>query len=118
MGELHTTEQGPIAMRRAPWLRAFILFVLLCFAGLQTATVVVNHPHEHTGPHSHCCPICHASHVPAMQAVAGIAVSAPGAVQWHTGAQDVRVASANPIALHSSRAPPQSASYLALSVFA
>ena len=93
--------------RCSPWLRVFIVFVLLCFAGLQTASVVVEHAHEHGGPHSHCCPICHASHVPAMQAVAGVRVAAPAGVRWQPSPERVRVRTVRRVSLNSSRAPPQ-----------
>lgn len=108
MGELYTGE-GRVAPR-SPWRNAFVIFLLLCFAGLQTATTIVDHAHEHGGPHSHCCPICHAGHVPAMQPTATVRIVAPETIQWSPCAERILLAAGTDVFLNSSRAPPPSVS--------
>src|SRR5947209_20103864 len=90
---------------RSLWRVVLVTLVLVCFAGLQTASLVVDHPHEHGGPHSHCCPICHASHVPGMQAVAGVQLAAPAGVNRHSLREDIRIATVLLRSFNSSRAP-------------
>jgi len=84
---------------------ALVALLLVCFAGLQTASVALDHSHDHGNPHN-CCPICHASHVPALQALGSIQIAAPGVVNWRDAREVAAVTIAHPVAQHSSRAPP------------
>jgi len=46
--------------------------LLLSFIALQTASVM---PHGHDSAHNHSCPICHASHSPAVVAITAAPVA-------------------------------------------
>src|SRR5436305_2566600 len=104
MGELYTDVMTR-ARRISVWRAVFIVCLLLCFTGLQSASVVLDHAHEHGNAHS-SCPICHATHVPALHAIATVQVPAPGSVSWRRSREDVPVASTLSPSLNSSRAPP------------
>jgi hypothetical protein len=83
-----------------------LLFVLACFAGLQTATAVDLHSHEHAGPHQHCCSVCHAGHLPALQTAGGCPLAPPTALEWRGCGADTLIAAYDLADFHPSRAPP------------
>ena len=83
-----------------------LLFVLVCFAGIETATAVDLHPHEHAGPHRHCCAVCHAGHLPALQTAAGCPVTPPTKLEWRGAAPDTLPGGDGLADFHPSRAPP------------
>ena len=83
-----------------------LFFVLLCFAGLQTATAIDLHPHQHAGPHQHCCGICHAGHLPALQAAAACPLAPPTALESRGAAPEAASLGDSLADFHLSRAPP------------
>jgi len=91
--------------KRTPFYRAaLIALLLLGFVGLQTASVV--HPHDDGGLHTHCCPVCHAGHLPLLHAISTIPIAAPVLGEWRTSPQDTLCFGENPTVFNSSRAPP------------
>src|ERR1700716_3280548 len=62
---------------------ALILVLLVCFAVLQTASVIDNYSHGHEGSHTHCCPACHSGHLPVALVIANFKV-APQIVSEYT----------------------------------
>src|SRR5437868_3639544 len=94
--------------RSARLLRIGLLFLLLgSFVGLQTASSVSIHPHEHAGPHSHCCVACHAGHLPATQAISGIRLVLPTCTEWRVPSEHVVRAPQAQGVVCSCRAPPR-----------
>jgi len=85
----------------------FIITVLLLvsFACVQTAIALDFHHHEDGGPHSHCCPACHAGHLPALQSEK-IEFSAPLSTAWHKASDPQVLPHGCFDVSHSSRAPP------------
>lgn len=89
------------------WARiALLLLLLASFIGIQTASAVTIHPHEHEGPHSHCCVACHAGHLPATQAAAPLGVILPSRTEWRAQAEDYRNPGQAQSVVRSCRAPP------------
>ena len=99
-------QQGRvIGVSKARWLgRALLVALLLtCFLGLQSVSAI----HEHRDA-DHFCPVCSASHLPVIPAVAIVHFSPPTAVIW----QGIRDTAQRPTehfaALRPSRGPPAS----------
>jgi hypothetical protein len=87
--------------------RVILVYVLLIgFTGLQTAREIESHPHQHSGPHAHCCPACHAGHLPLVQALPIFEVSAPVAMAWRSWEEPKQLAGEYVAAFTPSRAPP------------
>ena len=88
------------------WKSLLFALVLFSFVGLQTASVVVDHHHEHSGSDTHCCPACHAGHLPVLQTAPEVHIAPLAIVEWH-GPQALQLLqSASLPALSFSRAPP------------
>jgi hypothetical protein len=86
---------------------ALLVLLLGSFVGLQTASAISIHPHEHAGAHSHCCVACHAGHLPATQATSAIRIALPTCTEWHVHTEHlVRAPQAEGVA-SSCRAPPR-----------
>ena len=81
------------------------LLLLVSFACVQTAIALDFHHHDDGGPHSHCCPACHAGHLPALQSNR-IEFSAPASTEWHLGTNPQVLPNCCCDVSHSSRAPP------------
>src|SRR5208337_3020852 len=90
--------------RTSLYRAALIAILLLGFVGLQTASVV--HPHNDGGSHTHCCPVCHAGHLPMLQAIGAMPIAAPVLGEWRATPQDTLCFGENPSVFNSSRAPP------------
>ena len=74
------------------WRRAFlVLFVLVAFVGLQSAAAIAEHPHSHGKDHTHCCAVCHATHLGVLQASAGFGPCAPVMVETSLSPAEYRV---------------------------
>src|SRR4051794_34209559 len=86
----------------------FLVLLLACFVGLQTASAVEIHPHQHGGLHSHCCVACHAGHFPATQAVLRILVSPAQCTGWHSQSEHRHMTGDGVGIFRCSRAPPTS----------
>ncbi len=65
--------------RRGGARTILVLLVLFAFVSLQTAAAIIQHPHNHTKNHSHCCAVCHAGHLGVLQAGVGPGLAPPTA---------------------------------------
>ena len=95
-----------MANRANLWSSVLVALVLISFVGLQTASVVVDHHHEHSGSDTHCCPVCHAGHLPVLQTAPEVHIAPLAIVEWHGPQTPQLLQSACLPALNSSRAPP------------
>jgi hypothetical protein len=84
---------------------ALVLLLLACFAGLQTASAITVHSHDHANG-DHCCAVCHAAHLPALQAPIALNAAPITLSEWRCWReQAVRAGDRSP-ALDLSRGPP------------
>jgi hypothetical protein len=91
--------------RVSPVRTALVLLLLVCFAGLQTASAITAHSHDH-GNGRHCCVICHAGHVPTLGATVAPDPAPPSVTEWRSWREEVIVPGDPSPALNRSRAPP------------
>ena len=90
----------------SPTRKLLVLLVLVCFAGLQTASAVTANLHDHGAGHSHCCVSCHAGHAPLLGAGVALNPAPPTVTEWRCWREEAVVAGAPAPALSRSRAPP------------
>jgi hypothetical protein len=85
---------------------ALILLLMVAFTALQSAVTIGDHPPGHEGSHPQTCPVCHASHLPILEAAAALSLVPPPQCEW--SALDEPGASAAEFRLLStpSRGPP------------
>ena len=86
---------------------ALAVLLLLCFAGIQTASAITEQIHDHGPSHTDCCAICHAGHASVIQAALVFSLEAPLNGEWQTpveGASEIPEIQARS---QSSRAPPR-----------
>jgi|SRR5579862_8159909 len=98
---------GANIARRQVARAIFVLLLLTCFAGLQTASAITEQVHHHDGPsHTDCCGVCHAGHLSVTPAVSCLTLVLPDVQGWHN-TQDTLPAQGEFVSsLHLSRAPP------------
>ena len=100
---LHRADPGRVSAR---WLRcALVLVLLACFAGLQTAAAITAHSHDHPDT-GHCCVMCHAGHLPALEAAIAPDATPAAVVEWRSWREQPALAGDQALVLNFSRAPP------------
>jgi hypothetical protein len=82
-----------------------VLLLLACFAGLQTASAITVHSHDH-GDTGHCCVICHAGHLPALEGDVAPDAAPAAVAEWRVWREEAARAGDPAPVLNSSRAPP------------
>ncbi len=91
---------------RAALLRGLLaLFLLVCFAGLQTASVA-HWDNDDGCSHGHCCPVCHAGHLPVLQAALSPQVAPPAVLNCPRIQDHAGTATSHLAVLRPPRAPP------------
>jgi hypothetical protein len=92
--------------RRAALLRGCLaLFLLVCFAGLQTASVA--HWDDDAGcSHDHCCPVCHAGHLPVLVVAIGVVLAPPAVLNCPRTRDVAGITVSHAAVLRPPRAPP------------
>jgi hypothetical protein len=97
-----TISRTPVLQAR--W-RIILALVLACFALAQNPATELFHHHSHSGDYSNGCLVCHAGHLPALEA-AGVVFHAPLEAVWHSATENALVAISWAHSSGSSRAPP------------
>ncbi len=92
-------------MGRVTTSRVLVLLLLVCFAGLQTASAVTVHSHDH-GTAWHSCVICHAGHMPALQSAVAPNATPAAITEWRLRHENTPAATDPLPSLNFSRAPP------------
>lgn len=100
---MHWADPDRVAVR---WVRpALVLLLLACFAGVQTAAAITVHSHDH-GNGDHCCVICHAAHLPALEAAIAPDTTPATITEWRCWREEPVLPGDQSPVLNFSRAPP------------
>ena len=83
-----------------------VLLVLIAFVSLQSAAAIVEHPHNHSKNHPHCCAACHAGHLGVLQAGADLGLAPPAAPESRLRPQEYCASFEYLVIPSPSRAPP------------
>ena len=99
---MHRADSDRVPAR---WLRpALVLLLLAWFAGIQTASAITVHSHEHDAGHG--CVICHVGHVPALEAAIAPDAAPAAIVEWRSWREEPALPGDQSRVLNFSRAPP------------
>ncbi len=87
------------------WLRpALVLLLLAWFVGIQTASAITVHSHDHDAGHG--CVICHVAHLPALEAAIAPDATPAAIIEWRTWREEPVLPGDQALVLNFSRAPP------------
>lgn len=81
-------------------------FLLAGIATLQIAGILQAHEHGHGNAGTHSCAVCHANHLPAVEAAGGFSLNHPPVPAWRSWCDEASALQDYRPALQNSRAPP------------